>query len=81
MTIATEKAGTGLTGTYLTDGDDLYCVGERIGDADLWEVEDCRTLGVLLLSGQELRDGSLRPVRRHAVGTPRRVAELQPAPA
>jgi hypothetical protein len=47
---------------YLTDGHSLYCVRGPLGGTDLWEIEDCRTLDVLLLPSRELHGGRLRPV-------------------
>ncbi len=51
---------------YFTDGANLYrfvgWVGRSI-EAKLAELEDCRSLDILLIPAQELLRGTLQPVR------------------
>jgi hypothetical protein len=52
-------------GRYFTDGSNLYRFVEWLrpaGNAKLAAVEDCRTLGLLLVSGDYLTKARLRPV-------------------
>ena len=55
-----------LRARYLTDGLNLYRivghVGRSVNDL-LVELEDCRSLEILVVTVQELRRGRLRPVR------------------
>lgn len=51
---------------YLTDGTNLYrFVGwvSRSVETKFGELEDCRSLNILLVSAQELNGGNLRPVQ------------------
>jgi hypothetical protein len=50
---------------YFTDGSNLYRFVEWLtstGNVKLATVEDCRTLGLLLVSGDYLAKAGLRPV-------------------
>ena len=52
-------------GRYFTDGDNLYRFVEWLtptGKVKLATVEDCRTLGLLLVGGDYLSQAGLRPV-------------------
>lgn len=52
-------------GRYFTDGNTLYRFVEWLtwtGNFKLATVEDCRTLGLLLVSGDYLAKAGLRPV-------------------
>jgi hypothetical protein len=52
-------------GRYFTDGSNLYRFVEWLtstGNVKLATVEDCRTLGLLLVSGDYLAKAGLRPV-------------------
>jgi hypothetical protein len=64
-------AAAAPVGTYLTDGRSLFRVQHAITDADglhlhgdaLLELEDCRTLELILCSAGALERLGLRPVR------------------
>jgi hypothetical protein len=54
-----------FTGRYFTQGSNLYRLVEGLtpaGNVKLATMEDCRTLGLLLVSGDYLTKASLRPV-------------------
>jgi hypothetical protein len=54
-----------FSGRYFTDGSNLYRFVEWLtpaGNVKLATMEDCRTLGLLLVSGEYLGKASLRPV-------------------
>ena len=74
-------SNTGSTERYFTDGRNLYrFVGWlTCGNAGLATVEDCRTLGLLMVSRDYLTTARLRPV---AKPTPYAVAGIpQPSPS
>ena len=59
------KSDTQSRERYFTDGSNLYRFVEWLtpaGNAKLAAVEDCRTLGLLLVSGDYLTKARLRPV-------------------
>jgi hypothetical protein len=54
-----------FSGSYFTDGSNLYRFVEWLtpaGNVKLATMEDCRTLGLLLVSGEYLGKARLRPV-------------------
>ncbi len=64
-----EEQGT-LTGTYLTDGRSLFLVQHTITESEglhlqepLLELEDCKTLELILCSAGALARLGLRPVK------------------
>ena len=61
------KSDTDPGERYFTDGSNLYCFVEWLtstGNVKFATVEDCRTLGLLLVSGDYLGRASLRGVRK-----------------
>jgi hypothetical protein len=58
------RADDGRPGSYLTDGTRLFRLLGRFpgGDRGLAGLEDCRSLELVLLPAEELRQLSLRPV-------------------
>jgi hypothetical protein len=66
---ATDERPPSITGTYLTDGESLFRVQHAITEADglhldeaLLELEDCRTLELILCSEGALKRLGLRPI-------------------
>jgi hypothetical protein len=66
---AADERPPSITGTYLTDGHSLFRVQHAITEADglhleeaLLELEDCRTLELILCSAGALERLGLRPV-------------------
>jgi hypothetical protein len=48
---------------YLTDGTHLYCVLGQLAEGSVYELEDCKTLEVVLIAASDLVGLGLRHVQ------------------